>query len=153
MNKLASIISFLLFVGCGVHPKTFSEKALNEKLVTINKDSVAFKDILYKNSNKTKFIQIFASYCPISHNSFRDVLKYQEKNPEINYIFLSVDHTFYDWKRGLQYIKPKGQFYYIPKKGKGALANFLKLKSVPRFLIIDKKGNIKVFKTSKIPKN
>lgn len=150
MNKLVSIISFLVFIGCGIHPKTFSKDALDEKLITIDKDSISFRQILSKNKGKAMFIQIFAGYCPVSHDSFKDVLKFQKENPEINYVFLSVDHTFHDWKNGLEYVKPKGQFYYISKKGKGALGNFLKLKSIPRFLIIDKTGSIKVFKSSKV---
>lgn len=150
MIKLIPVILLLGLIGCSSHPKLFSKNALDEKLVTINRDSISFKEILLKNKNAVKFIQLFTSYCPVSQNSFRDVLKYQQENPEVSYIFLSVDHTFHDWKKGLEYIKPKGQFYYMPKKGKGALGNFLKLKSVPRFLIIDKSGTIKIFKSSKI---
>lgn len=131
-------------------PKKITQNALDEKLVTLDRDSITFQEILTKNSGKEKFIQIFATYCPISQDSFDDVIKFQKENPEKVYIFLSVDHSYHDWKRNLEYVKPKGQFYYIPKKGKGALGKFLKLKSIPRFLKIDKQENIKVFKTSKV---
>jgi len=141
----------ILLINCAVfHPKTFTLNALNEKFVTLDKDSISFKEILAKNAGKDKFVQIFASYCQVSQNSFKDVLKFQEENPEKEYIFLSVDHNYYDWKRGLEYVKPKGQFYYISKKDEGALGEFLKIKSIPRFLSIDKKGKIQVYKTSKV---
>jgi len=143
--------SVFLLMSCAVfQPKTFTQKALEEKLVTLDRDSISLKEVLEKNSGKEKFVQIFASYCPVSQDSFDDVLKFQKKYPEKEYLFLSVDHTYHDWKRGLEYVKPKGQFYYIPKKDEGALGKFLKIKSIPRFLSIDKKGKIQVYKTSKV---
>ena len=151
MKSFLLFSSFLLLMNCAsFQPKKFSQQALDEKLVTLDKDSISFQTILDKNSGKDKFVQIFASYCPVSQDSFDDVLKFQQENPEKEYIFLSVDHNYYDWKRGLKYVKPKGQFYYIPKKDKGALGTFLKIKSIPRFIKIDAQGNIKVYKTSKV---
>lgn len=133
-------------------PKHFSTDALNEQLLTLDRKPITFQEILDKNSGTEKFIQIFATYCPVSQDSFYDVLAFQKENPNKTYIFLSVDHSYHDWKRGVKEIKPKGQFYYIPKKGEGALATFLKLKTIPRFLNIDKNGKIKVFKTSQVSK-
>ncbi len=143
----------VLFVcsSCGVfQPKIFTKEALDEKLVTLTRDSISFREVLSKNRGKEIFIQVFASYCPVSQDSFDDVLSFQEKYDEKEYVFLSVDHTYHDWKRGVERIKPKGQFYYISKKGKGALGKFLNLKTIPRFLKVDKLGIIKVFKTSKV---
>lgn len=147
---LYSIIVFV-FASCAVfQPKVFSKGALQEKLVTLERDSITMQEIIDKNAGKKMFVQIFASYCPVSQDSFDDVLKFQQENTDLEYVFLSVDHTYHDWKNGLQYVKPKGQFYYIPEKGDGTLGKFLKLKSIPRFLKIDEKGNIEVFKKSKV---
>ncbi len=145
------ILSSFFLISCGVfQPKVFTEKALEEKLVTIERDSITFKEILNKNKDKEIFAQIFATYCPVSQDSFEDVIAFQKENNNKEYVFLSVDHSYHDWKNGLKRMKVKGQFYYIPKKGKGALGKFLKLKSIPRFLKIDKNGVISVFKTSKV---
>ncbi len=150
-SSIYIIISILLLSSCAsLKRKQFSVEALNEKLVTLDRDSITLSQILEKNKGKQIFAQIFASYCPVSQDSFDDVLKFQKENPEKVYIFLSVDHSYYDWKRGLKYVKPKGQFYYIPKKGDGALGKFLKLKSIPRFLKINKQGGIEVYKTAKV---
>lgn len=148
-----AFFSILCLSSCAVfQSKRFSTNALQEKLVTLDRDSITVGELLLKNKGKTIFAQVFASYCPVSQDSFDDVLQFQKEHPEKAYIFLSVDHSYYDWKRGLKNIKPKGQFYYIPKKGDGALGKFLKLKSIPRFLKIDKEGKIKVFKSSKVSK-
>lgn len=147
------LITLLIVSSCAVfQPKKFSNSALSEKLVTLDRDSITLQQVLEKNKGKQIFAQVFASYCPVSQDSFDDVLKFQKENPDKIYIFLSVDHNYYDWKRGLEYIKPKGQFYYIPKKGEGALGKFLKLKSIPRFLKIDENGTIKIYKTAKVSK-
>lgn len=152
MRKLLIVISVSILVGCAMQPKTFSKKALEEKLITINKDTITFGEVLTKNKGKKKLVQIVANYCPLSQKSFKETTELQKHNKEISYIFLSVDHSFYDWEKRLKYPKPKGQFYYISKKGKGSLGSFLKLKKIPRFLMIDEKGRIQIFKSHKIPK-
>ena len=47
-------------------------------------------------------------------------------------------------------MKVVGSHYYIPKKGKGTLAAYLKLKSIPRFIVYNRKGEVELFKTSKV---
>jgi len=150
---------FLFFVvlltlnSCAVfQPKSFDKQALDEKLVTIKRDSITLREILTNNKGKQQFVQVFATYCPVSQDSFDDVIAFQKENPSIKYVFLSVDHSYFDWKRGLENIKVKGQHYYIPKKGKGKLGEFLKLKTIPRFLILNKKGEIQLFKSSSVSK-
>ncbi|CAL2103619.1 Thioredoxin-like_fold domain-containing protein [Tenacibaculum sp. 190130A14a] len=151
MKRIVILLMVCLFTSCTVfQPKNFSENALNENLQTVDREDILLKDILADNTGRKKFIQVYASYCPISQDSFDDVVKFQQKHKDVDYIFLSVDHSYHDWKRGLESLKVKGDHYYIPKKGKGALGQFLKLKTIPRFLVVDKAGNILVFKTSKL---
>ncbi|WP_299107355.1 thioredoxin-like domain-containing protein [uncultured Tenacibaculum sp.] len=151
MRNIIALLLISSFVSCGVfQPKQFSQEALEEELLTVDRKETSLKEILAKNQEQKKFIQIYASYCPISQDSFDDVVKFQNKNTDAEYIFLSVDHSYHDWKRGLESLKVKGSHYYIQKKGKGVLGEFLKLKTIPRFLIIDKEGNILVYKTSKL---
>ncbi|WP_299161501.1 thioredoxin-like domain-containing protein [uncultured Tenacibaculum sp.] len=151
MRFFLFIIGFSILSSCAVfQPKEFNGVSLNEKLVTESRDTITLKEIIKKNKAEKQFVQIFATYCPVSQDSFEDVIAFQKENPSINYVFLSVDHSYYDWKRGLESIKVKGQHYYIPKKGKGDLGKFLKLKTIPRFLILDKEGKIILYKTSSL---
>ncbi|GFD80885.1 MULTISPECIES: TlpA family protein disulfide reductase [Tenacibaculum] len=146
---LLTIIVFLS--SCAVfQPKHFTETSLNEELLTLERESISFKEVLKRNKGKKIFVQIFATYCPYSQKSFKDVLSFQKKNSQFEYVFLSVDHSYHDWKRGLESIPVKGQHYYIQKKGKGELGKFLKLKTIPRFLIVDEEGSIEIFKSSKV---
>ncbi len=153
MRLFLVFIVFLMLSSCAVfQPKIFNKEALDEKLVTIKRDSITLREILTNNKGEQQFVQVFATYCPISQDSFDDVIAFQKKNPSIKYVFLSVDHSYFDWKRGLENIKIKGQHYYIPKKGKGKLAEFLKLKTIPRFLILNERGGIELFKSSSVSK-
>lgn len=151
MKKAIILILAFIITNCAtLHPNHFTLNALTEKLQTSERTEITLQEIVEKNKGKKSFVEIFATYCPVSKDSFYDVEEFQKKHPKINYIFLSVDHSFHDWKRGLKNIKPKGQFYYIQKKGKGELGKFLKLKTIPRFLVIDENGEILVFKSSKL---
>lgn len=151
MKFFLFIIGLSILTSCAVfQPKEFNASALNEKLVTESRDTITLKEIIKKNKLEKQFVQVFATYCPVSQDSFEDVIAFQKENPTINYIFLSVDHSYHDWKRGLENIKVKGQHYYIPKKGKGNLGQFLKLKTIPRFMVLDKKGEILLYKTSSL---
>jgi len=151
MRKFCLLIVIVFLSGCAVfQPKHFTQTSLNEELLTLERESIPFKEILKQNKGKKIFVQIFATYCPYSQRSFEDVVSFQKKNSELVYVFLSVDHSYHDWKRGLESIPVKGQHYYIPKKGKGELGEFLKLKTIPRFLMIDEEGKISVYKSSKV---
>ncbi|WP_431164477.1 TlpA family protein disulfide reductase [Tenacibaculum halocynthiae] len=153
MRIVVIVLVTLLFGSCAVfQPKKIPVKPLEEKLITINRESITLKDIFESGLKRETIIQVYASYCPFSQDSFKDVVKLQQNNKKINYVFLSVDHSYHDWKRGLETLKVKGSHYYIPKKGKGEIAKFLKLKTIPRFLLIDKNGKLKVFNTSKVSK-
>ena len=151
MKHLVILLCGTLFLSCAsFQPKSFPESVMKDKLLTLDRDSITLKEILDKHPNQSKFIQIFASYCPVSQDSFDDVLEFQKQHPEKAYIFLSVDHGYHDWKRGLEYVTPKGDFYFIPEKDKGVLGQFLKIKSIPRFINVGKENKIEVFKTSKV---
>ena len=151
MKYFLSIIVLLALQSCAVfQPKHFTNEALSEKLTTTKRDAISLKAIFEKNKGKQQFVQIFATYCPFSMRSFKDVIEFQKENPSLTYIFLSVDHSYFDWKRGLKNIEVKGEHYYIPKKGKGKLATFLKLKTIPRFMIVDENGAISLFKASSV---
>lgn len=151
MRIFLFLIVILTLHSCAVfQPSSFNKEALDEKLVTTERDSITLREVLANNKGTKQFLQVFATYCPVSQDSFDDVAALQKENPSIKYVFLSVDHSYFDWKRGLDNIKVKGQHYYIPKKGKGKLGAFLNLKTIPRFMIIDKKGEIKLFKSSSV---
>ncbi len=151
MKKL--ILLSLIFISCGIfQPSKFDKSSLEENILSVERDSLKFSEIINsKNQNKT-LIHIYASYCPFSQKSLEEIGEFQKENKNIKYVFLSVDHSYFDWKRGVEDLPVKGEHYYLPRKGKGFLGRFLKLKEIPRFLVLNKEGEIKVFKSSKVSK-
>lgn len=141
----------LVFSSCAIfHPATFSEAALKDTIQTTDRNSITLEELTEKYRGQKVLIQVYASYCPYSQDSFKDVVALQKEHKELTYVFLSVDHSYHDWKRGLTDLPVKGDHYYLPRKGKGTLGKFLKLKTIPRFLLVDPTGKLLVYKSSKV---
>lgn len=150
MKKLIVLAVFFI-QSCSVfYPTTFSSVALTEELITEENTITNLKEILEKYKGEEILIEVYAGYCSVSQDSFYDVKKIQTEYPNKKMIFLSVDHSFIDFKTCRDKLKVKGPFYYMKNKGKGALAKFLKLTKIPRFLKVDETGKIKVFNKNSI---
>jgi hypothetical protein len=73
----------------------------------------------------------------------------QAKYPEVDFVFLSLDKKQKAWKKGINRLEIKGDHYFMQSGWKGAMGTFLDLDWIPRYMIIDKQGKIKVFKAIK----
>ena len=127
----------------------FSEAALNDALLTLNDDSILFKSILEKHQGKTLFIDVWASWCKDCLEGLPGVKALQAKHPEVDFVFLSLDKTQKAWKKGIKRLEIKGDHYFMQSGWKGDMGTFLDLDWIPRYMIIDKQGTIKVFKAIK----
>ena len=124
----------------------FSEAALNDTLLTLNDDSILFKSILEKHQGKTVFIDVWASWCKDCLKGLPSVKALQTEHPEVDFVYLSLDKTQKVWKKGIKRLEIKGDHYFMKSGWKGAMGTFLDLDWIPRYMIIDKQGKIKVFK-------
>jgi thiol-disulfide isomerase/thioredoxin len=127
----------------------FSEAAINDEFVTLNGDSVLFKTILEKHLGNTVFIDVWASWCKDCLEGLPSVKELQQKHPEVDFVYLSLDKTQKAWKKGIDRLEIKGDHYFMQSGWKGAMGTFLDLDWIPRYMIIDKQGSIKVFKAIK----
>ena len=124
----------------------FSEAALNDALLTLNDDSILFKSILEKHQGKTVFIDVWASWCKDCLKGLPSVKALQTEHPEVDFVYLSLDKTKKAWKKGIKRLEIKGDHYFMKSGWKGAMGTFLDLDWIPRYMIVDKQGKIKVFK-------
>ncbi|MDC0106631.1 thioredoxin family protein [bacterium] len=124
----------------------FSEAALNDAFLTLNDDSILFKSILEKHQGKTVFIDVWASWCKDCLKGLPSVKALQTEHPEVDFVYLSLDKTQKAWKKGIKRLEIKGDHYFMKSGWKGAMGTFLDLDWIPRYMIIDKQGKIKVFK-------
>ena len=148
-----SLLVFLFVItqlSCQNRVETqFSEAALNDEFVTLNGDSVLFKTILEKQLGNTVFIDVWASWCKDCLEGLPSVKELQQKHPKVDFVYLSLDKTQKAWKKGIDRLEIKGDHYFMQSGWKGAMGTFLDLDWIPRYMIIDKQGSIKVFKAIK----
>ena len=149
-NSLLVFLFVTTLLSCQNRVETqFSEAALNDKFVTLNGDSILFKTILEKHLGNTVFIDVWASWCKDCLEGLPSVKELQQKHPEVDFVYLSLDKTQKAWKKGINRLEIKGDHYFMQSGWKGAMGTFLDLDWIPRYMIIDKQGSIKVFKAIK----
>ena len=151
MKKLLLVALFITTVlSCQNRVETqFSEAALNDQFVALSGESVEFKTILENHKGKTLFIDVWASWCKDCLEGLPSVKVLQEKYPEVDFVFLSLDKSQNAWKKGIDRLQIKGDHYFMQSGWKGAMGTFLDLDWIPRYMIIDQQGQIKVFKAIK----
>ncbi len=148
MKKLKHLlIVCLVFFSCnGQEPTTFSEAALNDTFINLDGKEVPFKNILKAYTGKTIVIDVWASWCSDCLKGMPKVKVLQQAHQEVVYVFLSLDKSQEAWKRGIEKYNVNGNHFFMQSGWKGDFGSFVNLDWIPRYMVIDKQGNIKVFK-------
>ena len=141
----------ILFISCKAQetPTQFTEQALNDTLISYQGENITFKNILEKHKGKTILIDVWASWCGDCVKGMPKVKVLQETNTEVVFLFLSADKSFQSFKKGINKYQVKGEHYFMPKGMKSVLSKSIYLDWIPRYLIIDPQGNIKLYKAIK----
>lgn len=141
------LILLISFFGCKTEtPKTFSEEALSDTFITLDGDSMPFKNILEANKGKTIVIDVWASWCSDCIKGMPKVKALQGNFKDATYIFLSLDKSEEAWKKGIEKYNVQGQHYFMQSGWKGPFGTFVELDWIPRYMIVNPDGTIKVFK-------
>ena len=139
------ILSFVTLSCQAQKPTTFSEEALNDTFITLEGESITFAQILENHKGKTILIDVWASWCKDCLKGMPKVKALQISNPDVEYVFLSLDKSIEKWKKGIE--------KYMQSGWKGAFGEFLDLDWIPRYLVVDENGNITNFKEVKVNNN
>lgn len=150
MKKLSYLylVVLSLFSCNGTPPTQFTEAVLNDTLLTPHENTVALKDVLNQHKGKTIMIDIWASWCPDCVHSLPQVKALQEQFTEVVFVFLSLDRSIAAWAHGIQKYNIKGEHYFLPKGKKSPIGNFAKINWIPRYMVVDKAGQIALFKAT-----
>lgn len=145
------VLLSLLFASCTfIAPKQFSEKALNDELYNLAGEKITFQKIINQYKGKKVLIDVWASWCADCIKGLPKVKELQKEFPEVVFLFLSVDEKTTSWINGVEKHQLKGEHYNLPKGMKnGDFVDFLSLYWIPRYLVVDKKGAISLFKATK----
>ncbi|MFS4483340.1 TlpA family protein disulfide reductase [Hyunsoonleella sp. 2307UL5-6] len=142
---LYSLLITLGFYSCGEDPVQFNTAALNDTLVNLEGDNVSLKSILEQHQGKNIVIDIWASWCPDCIKGMSKVTALQNKYPEAVYLFFSLDRGVPAWKRGIKKYNVVGEHYFLPKGKKSPFGSFVNISWIPRYMAINKAGEIVVF--------
>lgn len=134
-------------------PFVFSEKALNDTFITLDGESIPFKQILENHKGKTIVIDVWASWCKDCLASLPKLKELQKTNQEIVFVFLSLDKGIDRWKKGIEKHQLEGNHYFMQSGWKGDFGKFLDLDWIPRYLVVDENQNIIVFKEIEVNNN
>ena len=143
---------FTLFIACitfsctHAQKTTFSKEALSETLLSTDGNQVAFKNILKKHKGKTLVLEIWASWCGDCVKAMPKIKELQANNPDIDYVFISMDKTVDKWKVGIEKHELKGDHFMANDQMKGVFGKAIDLDWIPRYIIIDKTGKIVLYR-------
>jgi thiol-disulfide isomerase/thioredoxin len=141
-----SMIIAIFTLSCGNAQDTFSEESLSKKLITPGNKEISFKEILKKHKGKTTVIEVWASWCGDCVKAMPKVKEMQANNPNVDYLFISMDKAFDKWQAGIEKHELKGDHYWAVDGMKGEFGKSINLDWIPRYIIIDKKGNIVIYR-------
>lgn len=144
MKKIFSflIVAFAIVSCSNAQKKEFSKESLTKKLVTLNDTEISFQDILKKHDGKVTVIEIWAAWCSDCIKAMPKVKELQANNPDVDYVFISMDKAADKWKAGIEKHDVIGDHYWATEGMKGEFAKTIDLDWIPRYIIIDKKGKI-----------
>jgi hypothetical protein len=70
----------------------------------------------------------------------------QANNPNVNYVFISMDKSFEKWEAGIDKYDVKGYNYWITDGMKGEFGSSIDVDWIPRYIILDKTGKILLYR-------
>lgn len=140
------IVFFLFTFLAQAQQKSFSEAALNDVFLSENKEEITLSEILQQYKGKTVFIDIWASWCKDCIVGMPKVQKLRERNPDVVFLFLSLDKETESWKHGIEKYGVVGENYFIPSGWKGPFCSSIDLDWIPRYMVINSEGGISLYK-------
>jgi len=151
--KKSILFLFIGFVFSCVSekPKQFSKEVNLEMLIGLDNSKITLGEIIYNHKGKKILIDVWASWCKDCIIGFPKVKKIQKEFPDVVYLFLSADISNSSWKRAVKKYNLVGEHYNLPKgMNDGDFVDFIKLGWIPRYMVIDEKGDITLFKATKV---
>ncbi|MGG7036644.1 MAG: thioredoxin-like domain-containing protein [Flavobacterium sp.] len=148
MKKIIPIVvlAAIIFAFTNTAKSEFSKTTLSQNLVTIENTEIPFKKILKKHTGKVTVIEIWASWCSDCVKAMPKLKELQANNPNVDYVFISLDKTYEKWQAGMTKYEMKGDNYWVSDGMKGEFGKSIDLDWVPRYIILDKKGKIATYR-------
>lgn len=148
MKKIIALFMIIASVSCTKAQTEFNKESQEYALTNIEGKPEFFKEILDKNQGKTIMIEVWASWCSDCVKAMERVKTIQESNPEVVYVFISMDKNIDKWREGVEKHQLKGKHFWVDDKNgmKGEFGQSIGLDWIPRYIVVDKTGKILIYK-------
>lgn len=148
MKKI--LLSFALAVAsisCSQAQKTeFTPEALSSVMIATDKSETTFQQVIDANKGKIVVIDVWASWCSDCIKGFPKYKELQKQFPDVVYLYISMDRNWENWIVGAENHILKGQHFWVQDGMKGIFGKSIDLDWIPRYMIIDPKGKIALYK-------
>ncbi|NPD45577.1 TlpA disulfide reductase family protein [Lentimicrobium sp. S6] len=114
---------------------THSKKTLNNQI---------FDSIIELYPNKVLYIDIWAPWCGPCMGGIEDSrrLKRKFEDKDIVFIYLGYNCSKISWETTINEKKIKGEHFHLSNNQSSVLSNRFKITGIPRYIIVNKKGEI-----------
>lgn len=148
MKKILSILS--LMVGLiafaqkipTVMKKEFTQAALQDKVVNTEGSSLTIENVIKQYQGNIVILDLWATWCGDCITGMPKLKDLKANNPDVKFVYLSMDKTEEAWKNGIEKYKIEGDHYYMGNNWKNNFSTYIDLNWIPRYLVIDQEGKI-----------
>ena len=148
--KLYLIISFFSLFAIQAQEHSFSDEALNDTLINLEGEDVTFNSIIEENIGNVVLIDIWATWCKDCIVGMPIVNKLKKDYPNVVFVYISLDRDESSWKQGIKRFKiENGSHFWAVDGWKSELFQSIDLDWIPRYMILDEQGKIKLYRAIK----
>jgi thiol-disulfide isomerase/thioredoxin len=125
-----------------------SESALNTKFVNSIGDTLTLKTVLSRSTKKIKVIDFWATWCPPCVDQIKKGKAFKDRlsaENNVEWIYISSEKNDQRWLKKnteFQHILNYNNSFFISNGEKSSLIRSLKVKELPRYVILDKDDRI-----------
>ena len=138
-------------VGCSQPKASFDEDTAipNVVLEEVTGEEITLRDVLARYKGQTIMIDFWASWCGDCLESFPYVKDYKANNPQnVVFLYVNVDQERSRWLNAIDTYNLEGHHLYLPEGMKGDLGQYIGLTWIPRFMVVNAKGEIALWKAT-----
>lgn len=148
MNKIISV--FILFIGMNAFAQNipsvmkteFPAAALQDSVVNLDGNSATLEKVFSNYKGKIVLLDLWATWCGDCIKNMPALKSLHEKNPDVTFVYLSMDKNEEAWKNGIEKYQIEGQHFYLGNNWKGNFGTGIDLNWIPRYLVLDQNGKI-----------